>query len=327
MPHIPSKPVPSQSRFSFHPGCRLLLAVCGLLLLATAAAAEAGLPLSRLNRIAVAISREAEPVRADFARIAITEMTAAHAAEAERARQEARAGKGGRRRELLRWANAVDEYAGELAVVGDALTPETGVDISIGHDNSIYLNIGGRPVVIGTPRAREQSEFEQRIIARFCAAYRCEDFVAGFEPATAPVRARGQPPSWSFSQYAGPACTTVDGLELQFRTIQDLQRKRDICARLVAELYLLLAAIDKESGAGVRIDWNRIEIRGSPNTEQHLVVLNGSGDTLQLTLPDLAAVPDFLRRSLPWLAARVKGESYHLVLLNADSLVAPLLYP
>jgi len=327
VPYLQTKSVLPQSRLPFHLACHLLLAVCGLVLLATAAAAEVELPLSRLNRIAVAISKEAEPVRADFARLAIGEMTAAHVTEAEHARQDARARKGDRRRELLRWAAAVDDYAAELAAVAETLTPETAVDISIGHDNSVYLNIGGRPVVVGTPRAREQSEFEQRIIERFCASYRCGNFVADLEPAAAPVRVRGQPPSWSFSQYAGPACSTADGLELQFRTMQDLQRKREICATLVAELYQLLAAIDTEAGAGVRTDWNRVEIRGSPNAEQHLVVLNGGGDTLQLALPGLAAVPDFLRRSLPWLAAREKGESYHLVLLNADSLVAPLLYP
>jgi len=320
-----SKPVLPQSRLTLHPGYHLLLAVCGLLLLPVAAAADIESPLSRLNRIALAISKEAEPLRADFARIAISEMTSAYTVEADRARQDAHGSK--HPRDLVRWAGAVDAYAAELVAVGDTLTPETVVDVSVGHDNSVYLNIGGTPVVVGTPRAREQSEFEQHIIERFCAAYRCDDFVADFEPAAVPAWVRGQPPSWSFSQYAGPACSTADGLELQFRTMQDLRRKRDICTRLVAELYQLLAALETETGAGVRTDWNRLEVRGNPNAEQQLVVLNGSGDTLQLALPDLAAVPDFLRRSLPWLAARVKGESYHLVLLNADSLVAPLLYP
>jgi len=325
VPHSPSKPVWLLSGRPAHPVYRLLSALCGLLLLAAAAsAAGAGQPLSRLNRIAIAISKEAEPVRADFALIAISEMTAAHTAEAERARQDARSSKN--RRDLLRWAGAVDDYAAELAAVGETLTPETPVDISLGHDNSIYLNIAGRPVVVGTPRAQAQAEFEQRIIERFCAAYRCDDFVAGLEPAVArPVP--GQPPSWSFSQYAGPSCSTADGLELQFRTMQDLRRKREICSQLVAELYQLLAAIDTESGAGVRLDWNRLEIRGNPGAEQQLVVLNGNGDTLLLAVPGLAEVPDFLHRSLPWLAARVRGESYHLVLLNADSLLAPLLYP
>jgi hypothetical protein len=44
-------------------------------------------------------------------------------------------------------------------------------------------------------------------------------------------------------------------------------------------------------------------------------------------VPGLTEVPDFMRRTLPWLAARMKGESYRLVLLNADTLLAPLLYP
>ncbi len=305
---------------------RLLPAVCGLLLLVVAAqaVAEVDRSLSRFNRIAVAISKEAEPVRAEFALTAISEMTAAYTTQADRARLDARTGK---RRDLVRWASAVDAYAAELAAIGETLTPETVVEISIGPDNSVHLNVAGRPVMVGTPLAREQGEFEQRILERFCAAYRCEDFVDAPDLAVVRKQVQGQPPSWSFSQYAGPSCSTADGLELQFRTMEDLRRKREICTRLVAELNLLLAAIAAETVAGVRIDWSRLEIRGNPSAEQQQVVLNGQGDSLSVAVPGLAEVPDFLRRALPWVASRAKGESYHLVLLNADTLVAPLLYP
>ncbi|MGD8631454.1 MAG: hypothetical protein PVG72_12110 [Gammaproteobacteria bacterium] len=316
---------PGFPRFGLHASLVPLLAVSGLLLLPQAGIAEVDRSLSRFNRIAVAISKEAEPVRAEFALAAISEMAAAHTTEAELARLDAR--RGSDRRDLLRWAGAVDAYAAELTAIGEALTPETVVGISIGADSSVYLNIAGRPVMLGTPSARKQGEFEQRIIDRFCATYRCEDIVSAADLEVARKQVQGQPPSWSFSQYAGPACSTADGLELQFQTMQDLRRKREICTRLVAELNLLLAAIDAEAGAGARVDWNRLEIRGSPNAEQQQVILNGHGDTLFLAVPGLTEVPDFLRRALPWVAARVKGESYRLVLLNADALVAPLLYP
>jgi hypothetical protein len=318
---------PGISRKALRASSRLCpaLAVSVLLLLAPLAVADVDRSLSRFNRIAVAISKEPEPVRAEFALTAISEMTAAHTTEAELARLDARRGSG--RRDLLRWAGAVDTYAAELATIGEAITPETVVGISIGADGSVYLNIAGRPVMVGTPSARKQGEFEQRIIERFCAAYRCEDFVTDSDLKVVRKQVQGQPPSWSFSQYAGPACSTVDGLELQFQSMQDLRRKREICTLLVAELNLLRAAINAEVGAGTRIDWNRLEIRGSPNDEQQQVILNGQGDMLYLAVPGLAEVPDFLRRALPWLASRVKGESYRLVLLNADLLVAPLLYP
>jgi hypothetical protein len=303
----------------------LLLAVNGLLLLANMAAADVDRSLSRFNRIAVAISKEPEPVRAEFALAAISEMTAAYTTEAELARIDARSGSD--RRGLLRWAGAVDAYAAELAAIGEALAPEAVVGIGIGADSSVYLNIDGRPVLVGTPSARKQGEFEQRIIDRFCATYRCEDFVSDTDLAEVRKQVQGQPPGWSFSQYAGPACSTADGLELQFQTMQDLRRKREICTQLVAELNLLLVAIDTEVGAGARVDWNRLEIRGSPNADQQQVILNGRGDTLYIAVPGLTQVPDFLNKALPWVAARLKGESYRLVLINADTLVAPLLYP
>jgi hypothetical protein len=316
---------PGFHRFRLHASLFLLFAASGLLLLAHVVVADVDRSLSRFNRLAVAISKEPEPVRAEFALAAITEMAAAHTTEAELARIDARSGSD--RRDLLRWAGAVDAYAAELTAIGEALTPETVVGISIGADSSVYLNIAGRPVLVGTPSARKQGEFEQRIIDRFCASFRCEDFVTAADLEVVRKQVQGQPPGWSFSQYAGPACSTADGLELQFQTMQDLRRKREICTRLVAELNLLLAAIDAAVGTGTRVDWNQLEIRGSPNAEQQQVVLNGRGDTLFLAVPGLTEVPDFLRRALPWVAARVKGERYRLVLLNADTLVAPLLYP
>ena len=98
----------------------MMLAVSGLLFLAHVAIADVDRSLSRFNRIAVAISKEAEPLRAEFALAAISEMTAAYTTEAELARLDARRGSG--RKDLLRWAGAVDAYAAELAAIGEALT-------------------------------------------------------------------------------------------------------------------------------------------------------------------------------------------------------------
>jgi len=301
-----------------------LLACLALLLCAMPGNGDAGAQ-SRLARIALALGKEALPVRIEFARAAIEEMARVHSEEAALARREVRTGE--RRRELLRWAAAVDDYAGELAAITHLLTPEAVVDVSIGADGSIYLNIAGRPVMVGIPRTSEQADFEQRIIDHFCGLYRCEEFVADIEPPAAASRRQARQPSWSFSQNAGPSCSTEDGLELQFRSLQELSRKREICARLVAELDLLIAALDRQIATGVRIDWNRMTIRGDPGAGRQQLVLDGQGNSLALDVPSLAAVPDFLRRALPWIAARTRGASYHLVLLNADALLAPLLHP
>lgn len=300
--------------------------IATLVLSAVVVAGTAASAAGSLNRIALAVGAEAGPVRVEFAQTAIAEMIAAHQAEAQLARREAR--EQGSRRDLLRWAAAVDAYAAELAAIGQSLTPDSSVGISIGADDSLYLAIAGRPVIVTTPRAQAQAEFEQRIVERFCSAYHCADFVSEFVLSAAASASRpAAAPSWSFSQSAGPACSSGGGLELQFRTLADLSRKREVCARLVAELELLLAALARQIDAGVPLDWNRLLVQGDPNAERQRVVLNGAGDTLQLPLPYLVQVPDFLHRSLPWVAAASRGQRYHLVLINADELVAPLLYP
>ena len=46
-----------------------------------------------------------------------------------------------------------------------------------------------------------------------------------------------------------------------------------------------------------------------------------------LALPALAQTPELFRRVRPWLAARVSGNHYRLVVLNVEALIAPLTLP
>jgi hypothetical protein len=49
-------------------------------------------------------------------------------------------------------------------------------------------------------------------------------------------------------------------------------------------------------------------------------VLN-AGDEARLRLPGLAASKELFRIVRPWLAARVQGQDFHLVVLNARQLM------
>lgn len=283
-------------------------------------------PASQINRLATALADAPSELRADFAMAAITEMVAGYNEEALRARREARGRAGSR--DLGRWSLAVDAYAAKLTMIADRVHADTPIGITIGADNIIILDIDGRPVLLSSPRVREQSAFEERVLERFCYQHPCEELIAGYQPPQVAEATRDPEIVWTFSQQAGPTCSTSDGLEFQFRTMQDIGEKRAICANIVRELNLLATTLAWHIANGARIDWNRLVILGSPGEAEQQIELGTGGETLRLPLPSLIETPRLFELVRPWVAAKANGQpQYRLVVLNADELMAPLLQP
>lgn len=277
-----------------------------------------------LNRLALSVADGPDPLRADLAYAALAELAETYAVEAQRARQEHRNHPNDG--DLRRWANAVDTMASELSTLAKTLTSTTVIDIGISPENSVYLIVDGKPVVVTGPRPKEQKVLEQRIMEHFCRMNWCDELLAGTNDDSLAVEPNKKP-LWRFSQRAGPVCATHDGLEFQFRNTDHLREKRDACAKIVAELDLVTAAIGKRIESGTRIDWNNMTVRSYARGEPQRLLLNDGGEYLPLELPALAATPGLFRQVRPWLAARVTGGQIHIVVLNADGLMAPLGIP
>jgi hypothetical protein len=281
---------------------------------------------SQINRLAAALVDAPESMRADFAVAAISEMVVDYNKEANRARREVRSR--AKDRDLGRWAGAVDTYAAKLTVIANSVTPDTPVTVTIGADNSISLEIDGTPVLVSSPRVREQSAFEQRVLDRFCTLHPCDDLIAEYRPAQTAVTTTDTETYWSFSQQAGPTCSTGDGLEFQFQDMTNIGEKREACGRIVKELNALAAALAWNLSNGNRIDWNRLAIHALPGEEEHQVELAAGGGTIRLPLPALAETSRLFELVRPWLAAKVGGQpGYRLVIINSDDLMAPLIHP
>jgi len=295
--------------------------VAGLALSPTAGAGDSAAKIS-LNRLAMSLAEAPGPLRTDLAYTAISELAAAYAREADRAQRDKRYRAGDR--DLRRWATAVEQMASELSVLAETVTFATSVDIGISPGNHLYLIVDGRPVLVDGPKPREQRDLEQRIIERFCSLNLCDELLAESAALGSTPGPPAAPPMWRFSQQAGPVCATDDGLEFQFQDTQHLREKREACAQVVAELNLLAAEIGRQLELGVRVDWNTLSIRRLPGQFPHRVMLSADGEYLQLSLPALAAMPEIFALVRPWLAARITGSRYRLVVINAERLLAPL---
>ena len=116
-----------------------------------------------------------------------------------------------------------------------------------------------------------------------------------------------------------------DGLVFQFTNTTDLALKRRACSRVTGELNMLAERLAHEIALGVRVDWNRLAVLDVPGEARQLVTLNGDDEGLMLPLRALAVAPELFRLLRPWLAARVDGNSYRLVLLNSEQLMAGLI--
>jgi len=301
-----------------------LVLLCILLSFPVAHGAAAGAePASQLVWLARSLVDAPDPMRSDFAWLALSEMVVIYNEQAARARRESRGTS--RAREQARWAAAVDAYAAQMQSLADSFTPDTRVRIAAGPGNEVHVYVDGHPVIVTGVIDGQQSAYEQRVLERFCALYLCAELLAQEVqvPEKRPVGAAAAV-HWSFSQHAGPACMTDDGLEFQFRDTTDLKKRRRACEQAVAELNLLVAAISRKLAAGVRVDWNGLVISALPGERRHRVLLNTEGATIELALPALGLTPDLFRALRPWLAARSSGGSYRLVVLNAEHLVAPL---
>jgi hypothetical protein len=280
----------------------------------------------QINRLAVALVDAPVSMRADFAVAAIAEMVVDYNEEANRARRDARSHAGDR--DLGRWAIAVDAYAAKLTAIANSVTPDTPVRVAIGAENSISLDIDGVLVLVSSPRVREQPAFEQRVLDRFCALYPCEDLIAEYRPPQPAVTTADTATYWSFSQQAGPSCSTGDGLEFQFQDMTNIGQKREACGKIVKELNALAAALAWNLSNGSRIDWNRLAIHALPGEEEHQVELADGGGVIHLPLPALARTTRLFELVRPWLAAKAGGQpGYRLVIINAGSLMAPLIHP
>ena len=277
----------------------------------------------RFNRLAMAVSDADTPIRVDFAVLAVSEMVLAHRDEADRARRDARNSRTDRN--PARWARAVDAYAADLTAVVNSVTTDTQVNIEIGPENSVALTIDGKPVTVSFPQTPQQALFEQRVMERFCNLHRCEDLIAEYQRIQPSQRFEHSAPLWRFSQQAGPVCATDDGLEFRFHDSANLNRKRQTCSRIVAELNTLAELIAENLATGVHIDWKRLAIHPQWEEGQHLVELDGGGGAVRVSLPTLAAAPELLPLVRPWLAAKVEGIGFRQVVIDGDRFMAPLL--
>jgi len=295
--------------------------LAALLLAAPAGATTAQPPAGALQRLAAELAAEPEPVRADFAALALGEVVAAYERELERLSVPGQVS----RRELAkqaRWAGALATFLDGIYDALDALDAGAPVEVLVSPPGPVQFLVGERLVPVSSPRIDDPASLERAIVALWCEAFVCEASLLEPDPPPPPPAADG---GWSFRDGMGSTFETADGLGFMFTDLRRRAHKEAACRRVHRDLERLAAALARELGAGRAVDFDALRLVESGAGDDQRVVVSASGRRLRIALPALARAPAVLAVGREWLRARARGEPYRQLFPRADLLLAPLL--
>jgi hypothetical protein len=253
-------------------------------------------------------------LRREFATTALRNLAEAYSAEATLARQEA--GRHKKDANLRGWSIAVDRFAQQVPLLLDDITLGLPVNLSMGGGQSLSISVADRVIILGHPRLNQQSVFEQQILSDFCSRHDCEQFMpaeAAREPI--PMSTLQVRPDWMFSSQ-GPVCS-YKGIQVSFENAQNLGNARIICAQFMQEVVTLTEEFAWQQRHGVAIDWEELEVSSAPRRPEHMVRLNGAGDTVLITIPILYGSRGLLEHILPWIQLRLNKQMDAIIELEA----------
>jgi len=285
--------------------------------LATADNVEGGLPASsRFQKITLALQKSETEMASEFATTALTILTEIYIAEVDLARNEAKGNDDSGK--LIAWADAVEQYAGQLSLMLKDI--DTGFPVTISPTETAFAGIAVavRFVILNHPRADQQSAFEHRVLGDFCGRENCEKLIPSVEsPIPIPVSAPVVSPIWSFTG-DGPVCSS-GGITIQFPSTRNLASLRSICTQFFQELSALATEIIWQTRHDVTVDWEEIDIQATPKRPEHMVILNPAGDVTLLSLPLLHSSETLLLVVTPWLQAKTLGTVEKKLSIDAAS--------
>lgn len=267
------------------------------------------LSMSRFERTILALQRAPAEDRANFALIALSQLTETYYAEADLARHDST----GSELKQMRWSRAVERYARQMITVQEDIANGFPVALGLQPKTEAIVIVDGRRIPLSHPRPLQQSAFEQQILAQFCESGYCDSMsTPSSTTKTFSSSLEHIKPQWTFTA-TGPACSQ-DGLHFTFAANTSLGAIRPFCESLFREINTLLNEIHWQQQHDVTIEWQQLLLSELPAQSRHMLQLNAAGDTLLLELPVIFRNSGLLTTISPWLAARLSGNEHSLTI-------------
>ncbi|MFK8046873.1 MAG: hypothetical protein AB8B81_00425 [Halioglobus sp.] len=275
---------------------------------------------SLFDRTVSAVRQSPQNHRVEFAIVALRELVETYIAEADLARKE-----GSEKNDdtkLTGWATSVDRFASQLLIALEDVESGFPVDLSETASGTIGLTIADRMIVLAHPRADQQRAYEQRVLMEFCSRKNCSSMLREAEDRdSVPLSIAPISPLWNFTQDGAVCISDVDEIQIQFHATRNMSRVRSQCLELLRELRSLREAINRQIRHGVQVEWKNLALLNTPDKPEHLVILNGAGDSALLALPLLYSNPEVLMRFGRWSSSITKNGETESLRLKAENIV------
>lgn len=240
-----------------------------------------------------------------FATIALSRLADAYYQEAEIVYETGRSAS----KKQRRWARSVSAYAQEIVYLNDQIINGAPASVLLYPHSETVVKVSGRLITLSHPRMDQQAIYEQSVLQQYCELMACTSTDAGADDWARREQQRAENPqvNWRFTE-SGSNCSQ-QGLTITFGQTSEFRTLRNKCTELFAELDSLIQALHWQQRHGVRIDWNRLSISAMHQGDDHVVVLNGVGDSVVASLPQLYVAKELFQELTPWLQAQLDGAS------------------
>lgn len=225
---------------------------------------------------------------------------------------------------LARWRRESRAFIDQLKAQLAGIDQQSHIEIAVDQTGSLMLFIDNIPIVISGPEIGKVGQMEQRVVERFCALHDCAQYrdtdpqPEKPENRPAPQRVRG---NWLLQSHQGAIYTTGDGLGFVFRSLENRAEKQTRCEAVAQDLRMLVARLKEAQRAGYAIDWERLTLATLHDGITRQVVINSSGDYLNLNLTVLGNQLDLEEPLFDWVQNRVADEPASIVITNAERLL------
>jgi hypothetical protein len=225
-----------------------------------------------------------------------------------------------RRKKLARWQRATRGLIDQIEIARLRLAQGGRFSLYVDPRHQILIIVEGQTVVVSGPHASADDRISAPVLAQFCAYNDCSILRTSPEQETRPEL--DLPGIWVLSQRSRPAYQIGSDLRCEFETLDERDRKADVCKRLSGELLQLAAALQQTASRAYAIDWAQL-LKSRPGTRHPYLVLNSEGAYLglQLDLLNKAGTDDW-QDMLEWLRHKIDGRPGRLVIIRADQFLS-----
>jgi len=253
-----------------------------------------------------------------FSKTALTQMAVLYEQEAVKSRQEDLSDA---RQNLKksRWRQSALAYAEQLQQVADQINSTSEIVLYIEEYGEPTIVIDGKPYILTAPDLKKSGLLYTAIVEQLCTKEICRQDMekqdSGKDKIKIVINAE-----WKISATEQPEFFSEDGLHFVFNNLKDRKKKQKICLQIMRELRIISESLMDISSKGVSIDWDVFELELISGSYGHKVVINRFGDSLAIELIYLGQLKMLLAETIPWMQARIKGQTPQQIFNDADKL-------